>query len=545
MKHRILAAICAAVVSVSAFSTPAQQLVGAAVTADAAVTVAAPTANLKGGSYYSKTGYYITLSHAKTGAKIYYSLNGAAYKLYTSKIAVTKNSTLKFYAKVNGVSSSVVTYTYKYFVNPTVSLASGTYTGTKTVKLTSPAPNVKFYYTLDGSVPTTKSALYNAATGIKITKSCKLRFIAYKPGWSYKQYACTYTIKNSSSSSSSTTTTTTPTLNSASIVDNYTSKYYYSILSATEKKAYLALAKGIAAHQEKIDISSMGIPEEDAIKIFNAVAYDNPQFFWLGGGCTWYYSPKGTATSIVPIYTRTAAEVAAIKPKVEAAVKSVTAEALKKDTLFERVKYIHDYVVNRTTYTDKGSDYIREAEGVLIYGKALCEGYSNTFSYLCQSIGIKTASAVGTGNGGKHMWNIIQLDGNWYHMDVTFDDPTGDTPICSYEHFCVTEKQILKNHTIDRTLAVPAATATKYNYYTASGITLHTNVTTAYNALVKAAVTNYNKGIKETSVYCDPSIIKALNSKVESGMMSSLNSNGIYKKIFFGYVGSEYTLTIA
>lgn len=537
MKNRFLAMICAAVLSVGAFSTPVQQLIGAAVTAEAAAAVEAPAVNLKGGSYYSKTGYYITLSSSVSGAKIYYSLNGSAFKLYTQKLAITKNTTLRAYTVANGVMSTVVSHTYRYFPKPVVSLASGTYNGAQTVKLSSPAPNVKFYYTLDGSTPTTSSKLYTSA-GIKITESCKLRIYPYKAGWSKMVHTYSYVINNPATSSGTK-------LSSTSIIENYTAKYGYSTLTASQKKMYDLLYKGIDSRTASINVASVGGTSDDVLKAFYAVVYDNPQFFWLGSGCSWSRNSSGKVLSVSPIYCRTKSEISAIKPKIEAAAKTIVDEALKKTTLFERVKYIHDAIVDRTTYVKGDATHLRELDGVLVNGQAVCEGYSHAFAYLCQAAGINASCITGTGNGGAHMWNIINLDGQWYHMDVTFDDPTGGEPTCSYDYFCLTEKEILRDHTIGDKLKKPTATATKYNYYTYIGSPKYTNVNTAYSALVSKITANYKKGVKTTTIYCDTTVIASLNSKVKSSLSSSLRSGGINAGYSYGYNGSAYTVTLS
>ena len=106
--------------------------------------------------------------------------------------------------------------------------------------------------------------------------------------------------------------------------------------------------------------------------------------------------------------------------------------------------------------------YIREIDGSVIYGEALCEGYSKTFAYLCQSVGIPCVCVHGYGNGGDHMWNMVQLDGEWYHVDVTWDDPITTTgeQLCRYTYFLLSDEQIRVNHIIDNAFAIPFASRT-------------------------------------------------------------------------------------
>lgn len=533
MKHRYLALILAAVVSTSAFSTPVQSFIGASVTADAATAPATPTANLKGGSYYCKSGYYISLKCATKGAKIYYSLNGADYKLYTAKIPVTKNATLKFYAKANGASSKVVSYSYKFFPKVTASLKSGTYSGTQTIKLSSESKNVKFYYTLDGSTPTTKSKLYTSA-GITIDESCTLRVYPYKSGWSKKIHDFTYKI-------------TDPADFTENLLDKYTSKYAYSTLTTTQKKIYADLYKCVANYSTKIDVSKYNCTADDVNKAFYAMDYDNPQFFWLASGYSYSYTSAKILT-VTPKYARSKTDMTKIKPKLEAAAQKIIDEALEIDDLFERVVYLHDAITHNTDYTSAGGEYKRDADGPLLNGKALCEGYSKAFAYLCQSVGIECICVEGSSEG-DHMWNMIKLEDKWYHIDVTFDDPVGYGAEPGYDYFCVTSKKILSTHELDNPFKVPAATATKYNYYEVMDIPMFETSDEAFEALIKLSTENYDKGIMTTEIYFNSGSAKAffgyfgLNQMKYVDILEEMGctANGIET---YGYKGAMFYLTL-
>lgn len=57
----------------------------------------------------------------------------------------------------------------------------------------------------------------------------------------------------------------------------------------------------------------------------------------------------------------------------------------------------------------------------------VCEGYARALKVLCDEVGIPCVlvdgNAIAGGSAGPHMWNYVQLDGNWYAMDVTWNDP--------------------------------------------------------------------------------------------------------------------------
>ena len=537
MKNRFFAVLTAAVLSVSAFSAPFQEYIGASVTAEAATTVSTPKCSRPSGKYYSSGNLKVTLSCATEGATIYYSLNGGSYKRYTKALYITKNSTLKFYAKKSGVSSKTVTRKYKLLPKFSISPDAGSYDGTQTIKLSSSVSGLKFYYTLDGSAPTTDSALYTAK-GITINEDCTLRIRTAKSGWSSRSVTKKFEINERSITDDEPVLST----QDGSILEEYSNKYYYSVLTSKQKKLYQMLYKGVSEHTAEIDVTSLQCNATDLEKAFYAMDYDNPQFFWLSSGYTYSYIAN-TIYYVQPTYSRTAKEAAELLPKVEAAADAIVENALKKEDLFERVLYIHDVIVNRTDYTLTGGEHIRDVDGVLLKGKALCEGYAKSFAYLCQLMGIECICVIGDSEG-PHMWNLVKLDGEWYHMDVTFDDPIGETPTCIYTYFCVTEDDICQTHSIDDWLDIPEATEDDFNYYKEMNITVYDTAVTAYNMLIIQAAANYARGERYTEIICTEKCVEELYALVNrkgSDVYDDLERYGCDPKgLSFGYVGGKF-----
>ena len=264
--------------------------------------------------------------------------------------------------------------TYKYNLVPkvTVSVDEGEYEEAQKVLLSSKASGVKYYYTTDGSKPTTTSSALYTSSGIEITDSCTLNILAVKSNWKSRLITKTYIISGTEENTAE------------SIIDDYQNKWAYNTLSAAQKKGYAAMFEGAAKHEEVIDVSGLGLKLSDLDKMYWAFDYDNPQFFWMENGYYYSYLSSGSVISISIMYGRTASEAAKIQPKFDAAAEKIIAEALKYDSTADRIRVLHDAVVNMTEYTTTGAASKSEADGPLVYGKALCEGYSKAFAYLCQ-----------------------------------------------------------------------------------------------------------------------------------------------------------------
>lgn len=96
---------------------------------------------------------------------------------------------------------------------------------------------------------------------------------------------------------------------------------------------------------------------------------------------------------------------------------------------YKKIMTIHDYIVDNVKY-----DSTYQALGTYsLYGAfvgktCVCEGYAKGLKYLANSINIECEIMQGTatnssGKTESHAWNCIKLDGNWYLIDPTWDDP--------------------------------------------------------------------------------------------------------------------------
>lgn len=102
---------------------------------------------------------------------------------------------------------------------------------------------------------------------------------------------------------------------------------------------------------------------------------------------------------------------------------------------YEKELAVHDWLVewgsyDRTVYDNpnhSGRTGYRDPWGMLVGGYGNCLGYSSTFQLLMDLSGVECITVVGAAFGSQedHAWNMVKLDGEWYCVDVTWDDPTG------------------------------------------------------------------------------------------------------------------------
>lgn len=130
---------------------------------------------------------------------------------------------------------------------------------------------------------------------------------------------------------------------------------------------------------------------------------------------------------------------------------------------------VHDYIVNNVRYVlDRNSD--SPAYDALFNGSASCSGYTEVFQTLMDMAGIRCIPVTGQAGGDSHIWNMVCLDGQWYHVDTTWDDPVGGDGTIRHNYFNITDDDILLDHTIESWH--PAAAGTDLAYYNVLGYTL-------------------------------------------------------------------------
>jgi hypothetical protein len=236
--------------------------------------------------------------------------------------------------------------------------------------------------------------------------------------------------------------------------------FYRNTLSERERMIYDRIYANLAAGKTSTDMPA-AITAEQLGKIIEAVIYDNPDIFWVS--TSYVYSYFENTVLSVTIQSDMLDNLEASKESFFKCANSVLERAMKLETDIDKVKFIHDLLVNITTY--KSNQFDQTAYGPIVTGESVCSGYSRAFLFYMQRLGIPCAVLIGTAGGG-HAWNLLKLDGDYYAMDVTWDDPIGASPgEYYYEYFNIPDEQFggerLRN---DISTVLPAAEGLRYSY---------------------------------------------------------------------------------
>ncbi len=256
-----------------------------------------------------------------------------------------------------------------------------------------------------------------------------------------------------------------------------TTKYFYNQLTANQKSLYDQIWAAGPVETIEIDLTGISITGkgaysasktnaannamQDIMIAITALNEDNSLFSWSSGfGISYNGSREYSSSSYT--YTITALTITMnintthfsdfndVKTKmdaVEAKYKTIPVYGFSRH---EKLKSIHDYLANNIAYDNTLAEpNIFDVYGALINGVCVCEGYAEAFKLLCDREGIPCLTVVGTGDGGAHKWNMVQMeDGEWYTLDATWDDQTSNT---YYSYFLIgsgTKAPFFKNSTV-------------------------------------------------------------------------------------------------
>ncbi len=266
-------------------------------------------------------------------------------------------------------------------------------------------------------------------------------------------------------------------------------RYYYNRLSDDDKAIYDQIYTALSNCAECTGPLVREVNVDRCCDILNTVIDDNPDVFWVANPAgTISYGSDGLAKNVIFKYCMTPSEVKRRKKQIEKAVKPFLKGIKPSMSDYEVALRAHENIVELIDYDSIGldeqerdpnsnqkPDNLRSIYGVFVEEKAVCAGYARAYQYMLNRLGIECAYVRGPCHDGVwHAWNIIKLEGEYYYVDVTFDDRSntdsrknGSAGV-SYDYFCITTQELLKSRSINKSEQYPECTAVKCNYFVRS-----------------------------------------------------------------------------
>ena len=183
--------------------------------------------------------------------------------------------------------------------------------------------------------------------------------------------------------------------------------------------AELMLSSAESFIEEDIDISEFDVDRAEFEEVYAAVMLNEPKLHYVD--CTQAvltYDDK-QVVAYQPMYHCSYAELEEREKAIEEFSDSVMSGIKKNWRDEEIILYVHDRIAEHITYYEgKDTRYGRNIYDAFADGSSVCVGYSLGFQYFMDKLGIPCVNVTSP----DHIWNMVKVDGQWYNVDVTWDD---------------------------------------------------------------------------------------------------------------------------
>lgn len=223
--------------------------------------------------------------------------------------------------------------------------------------------------------------------------------------------------------------------------------YDYQIISNRFKNLYKEISSAIESDNTTFVTNSM-VSNDEILNMLNRCLISEPEVFWLCCEITVTHKFIGKEVKIQEIVhlidrnrMRDELEVA-----IDVILSCETLVKCKND--YEKLKYIYTFLQQNTEYDysslKKDVPISHTAYGALVKKISVCDGNAKAAALLCQRLNIPYVGVCGYCCGEGHGWLMVQVEGNWYHMDPTFRYSNGDNQI--FDYFLQSDKEIADTH---------------------------------------------------------------------------------------------------
>lgn len=231
---------------------------------------------------------------------------------------------------------------------------------------------------------------------------------------------------------------------------------YYDMLDDDLKGLY----RQIYANMKALNGSFTPIVQvqENRLKnAFTAVFCDHPELFWVDTAYSCKFRSDGTCVEIDLQFNSTSDNLDANKSMFETRANEIANAASGAGTDYEKEVAVHDALISQINY-NLSAPLNQSAYSALVNGQTVCAGYARAFQYVMQQLQVPCYYCMGYA-GESHAWNIIELDGEYYNVDSTWDDTEPNT----YDYFNKSDADFNGNHMRqDLSVYLPPCNGQKY-----------------------------------------------------------------------------------
>lgn len=209
------------------------------------------------------------------------------------------------------------------------------------------------------------------------------------------------------------------------------------------------IKKSFENQKYSVNLKSYKITHDELNQLVNYLINDG--YYYVNTSYL-YYTDGEYIVSFKPEYLMTPDEVEKYNAEINSSIDEVVKNTSKYKNNIEKLIYIHNYLVENIEYDIDGDNSVNNLYGAFILKKTMCAGYSQAFYHIAEKAGFKTY--IVSSETLKHAWNMVNLNGKYYFVDCTWDDPVFDEinlsndPVSGYgcyKYFMCSEDFFIKN----------------------------------------------------------------------------------------------------
>lgn len=229
-------------------------------------------------------------------------------------------------------------------------------------------------------------------------------------------------------------------------------RYYFECLSKEEAKVYNTLLTGLLQYSK--EITCHGCTVSQVQRIHRYLKLDVPELFYVKNIRIRYLTQNVLHCTVMPEYRFTISQSHDTLISMSLSCKDLV-DKYRRSSDFQKEKAIHDFLASTVKYRDTDAPYSHESPGAILFQRGVCEGIAKAFKYLSDQLGLQSVVVFGSSNeqenSGGHAWNLVRVNGVFYHIDTTFDTTISSSCI-RYDYFNLSDADIQSSHHWDDAL---------------------------------------------------------------------------------------------
>ncbi|MBE6560519.1 MAG: peptidase [Ruminococcaceae bacterium] len=226
-------------------------------------------------------------------------------------------------------------------------------------------------------------------------------------------------------------------------------RYYYSVLPKEQRQVYEEMRRGLTVMAPSI--RTLRLDVRTLSDILFCLRLDEPNLAFVKTA-SFRAVREAEHVEVLPQYAFEPKKMRTIAQTIDTRVKKIAAPA-RGLTEEEKLRYVHDWILDNVRYDKLYLNYAHEVIGPLCHGVGVCEGIAKTVKILLDELGMECLTVIGREDedkhgieGMRHAWNIVRVGGNLYHMDATFDLSATRCGVKRYDYYKLSDAQIFADH---------------------------------------------------------------------------------------------------